>query len=48
MDATTLFEGYTIYTDAAELAAAPEGDAPATSPVVLTITVSLATKAEGC
>ncbi|MEU8652759.1 LxmA leader domain family RiPP [Streptomyces sp. NPDC048737] len=48
MDAEKLFEGYTVYTDAEELAAAPEGDAPATSPIALTVTVSLATKAEGC
>jgi hypothetical protein len=47
MDAEKLFEGYTTYTDAEELAAAPEGDdAPAT--IVLSVATGLLTWKEGC
>lgn len=47
MDAEKLIEGYTVYTDAEELAAGPEVDeAPAT--VALTVATGLLTYKQGC
>ncbi|GAA2507669.1 MULTISPECIES: LxmA leader domain family RiPP [Actinomycetes] len=47
MDAEKLFEGYTVYADTEELAAAHEGeDAPAT--IALSVATGLLTYKEGC
>ncbi|GGX12881.1 hypothetical protein GCM10010297_37930 [Streptomyces malachitofuscus] len=47
MDAEKLIEGYTVYTDAEELAATPENDeAPAT--IALTVATGLLTYKKGC
>ncbi len=47
MDAEKLIEGYTVYTDAEELAASPEADeAPAT--VALSVATVLLSVKQGC